>query len=246
MRRNSVRASETPAPHAAWIADCLNRGGHAPLNPHDIAALAAELDEHRYPAGSNLFRIGDPPARVHIVRSGAVGLSRTFQARRVILQILESGDVVGDVALFVRTTQPFDAWVLEDSVVLSVDSRTLSSLLERRPRLARHWLVSVARRMAGIEARLADLLAGELEAQVAALLLRRAGNGAVHLNQAMLADLVGVSRSSVNRVLKTLEDQGLLVVRYGGVDVLDPVALRAVAGTIRAPRPRSTNQSRVT
>ena len=214
------------------MADCLNRRGSAPMNSDDIAALAAELGEHRYPVGSNLFRMGDAPARVHIVRSGAVGLSRTFQARRVLIQILESGDVVGDVALFVRTTQPFDAWVLEDSVVLSVDSRTLSSLLERRPLLARHWLVSVSQRMAGIEARLADLLAGGLEAQVASLLLRRADNGVVHLNQAMLADLVGVSRSSVNRVLKTLEDQGLLVVRYGGVDILDPVALIAVAGTI--------------
>jgi CRP/FNR family transcriptional regulator, cAMP and macrophage regulator len=229
-RWEPLPATELSARHTAWMTDCLNRGGLAPLGSDDIAALAARLGEQHYPVGSSLFRVGDAPTRVHIVRCGTVGLSRTLQGRRVILQILEPGDVVGDVALFVRTTQPFDAWVLEDSLMLSVDSLTLCSLLERRPRLNHRWLVSIAQRMAGVEARLADMLAGGLEVQVASLLLRRADRGMVHLNQAMLADLVGVSRTSVNRVLKQLEERGLVAVRYGGVEVLDPETLGTVAG----------------
>lgn len=228
-RRYFLPAADAPVPHAAWMAQCLNRGGTATLRSDDIAALAAALGEHHYPSGSNLFRMGDAPARIFIVRRGAVGLSRTLEARRVVIQLAESGDVVGDIAVFVRTTQPFDAWVLEDSVVLSVDSLTLCALLERRPRLARYWLVSVSQRMAGTEARLAGMLAGGLEAQLASLLLRRADNGVVHLNQARLADLVGVSRTSVNRVLKTLQERGVLIVRYGAVEVLNEEALTGIS-----------------
>lgn len=233
-RRNSVSAAETPARHTAWITRCLNGGGLAPLGASDIAALAAALGEQHYPVGSNLFRMGEAPTRVHIVHNGCVGLFRTVQGRRVVVQILEPGDIVGDVALFVRTPQPFDAWVLEDSLLLSVDSLTLYALLERRPRIARLWLVSVSQRMAGLEARLADLLAGGLEAQLASILLRRADQGMVHLNQAMLADLLGVSRTSVNRVLKQLESRSVIAVRYGGVEIVDPAALHAVAETVKA------------
>jgi CRP-like cAMP-binding protein len=231
-RRDAVPAAETPARHTTWITRCLNSGGPGPLGASDIAALAAVVGEQHYPAGSNLFRMGDAPTRVHIVHSGCVGLGRALQGRRVVLQILEPGDIVGDVALFVRTPQPFDAWVLEDSLMLSVDSLSLCALLERRPRLARRWLVSVSQRMAGLECRLADLLAGGLEAQVASILVRRADRGMVHLNQAMLADLVGVSRTSVNRVLKQLEDRSVIAVRYGGVEIVDSKALHTVAGTV--------------
>lgn len=216
--------------HAAWIARCLGRGDLAPLGEDDVAELAAELGEQRYAAGTVLFRMGEAPARVHIVRSGMVELSRTLQGRKAVLQILRPGDVVGDVPLIVRMPEPYDARALADSLVLAIDSVTLFSLLDRRPRLARRWLVSVALRAADTQGRLVDLLAGGLEAQVAAVLVRQEDHGFVHLSQGVLAELVGGRRTSVNRVLKRLERDGLVRVHYGQVEVLDPVALASLAG----------------
>lgn len=227
--------------HSAWIARCLGRGELAPLSPDDVVELAGELHEQHYPAGATLFRMGEAPAQVHIVHSGAVELSRELHGRRVVLQILGSGDVVGDVPLFVRMTEPFDAVALEDSVLLSIDSVTLYRLLEQRPRLAWRWLQSVSSRMAEVQARLVELLAGGLEAQVASVLARQAENGVVHLNQAVLAELVGGRRTSVNRVLKRLEAQGLLRLRYGQIDVLDEGGLAVTAG-IGAPAKAALTQ----
>ena len=45
-----------------------------------------------------------------------------------------------------------------------------------------------------------------------------------------LAELVGARRTSVNRVLKGLEAQGLVQLRYGQVEILDEAALSKVAG----------------
>lgn len=214
-----------PARHSAWIARCLGQGELSPLGPDDVSELAELLGERRYAAGEVLFRVGELPARVHIVRFGAVELSRQLGGRRVLLQVLRAGDVFGDVPLLVRMTEPFDARTLEDSVVLSVDSVALFELLERRPRLARRWLVSLALRMAATQARLVDLLAGGLEAQVASLLTREAEQGVVRLSQSVLAELVGARRTSVNRVLKGLETQGLLRLGYGQVEILDAAGL---------------------
>lgn len=230
------RAMDTvPIRHAAWIARCLGRGELAPLGPDDVDALATEMGETRHAGGTTVFRMGDLPDRVYIVREGSVELTRELHGRRVTLQLLHPGDVFGDIPLFARMPLPFDARALEDSVVLSVDSLTLWRVLEQRPRLAHRWMVSVALRMAEVQGRLVDLLAGGLQAQLASLLVREAERGRVHLSQQMLAALVGGRRTSVNRVLKDLEARRLVTLRYRQVEILDPAGLMALTGTAAAP-----------
>jgi CRP-like cAMP-binding protein len=74
------------------------------------------------------------------------------------------------------------------------------------------------------------VLAGPLEAQIASVLVRRVERGVVNLSQSNLAELVGGRRTSVNRVLKRLEEQDLLRVRYGQVEILDEAGLTLLAG----------------
>jgi CRP/FNR family transcriptional regulator, cAMP and macrophage regulator len=220
----------TAAKHAEWIADWLGPGDLAPLAPDDISELVALLREDHYEAGDTVYKLGQAPTRVHIVRRGAIELSRTLKGRRAAIQILRPGDVLGDVSLFLRIAVPWDATAMEDSLILSVDSVSLHRLLEQRPRLLWRWLHSTSARVAGFWFRVVELLAGGLEAQIAILLVRRAEDRVVHLSQASLAELVGHTRTSVNRVLKRLEEQGLVALRYGEVEILDEHALAAIAG----------------
>lgn len=224
-----------PIRHAAWLARCLGRGDLARLGPDDIDALAAELGENRHAGGTTVFRMGDLPGRVYIVRQGAVELTRELHGRQVTLQLLRPGDVFGDIPLIARMPVPFDARALEDSAVLSIDSVTLWRILEQRLRLAHRWMVSIALRMAEVQARLVDLLAGGLQAQLASLLVREAEQGRVRLSQQVLAALVGGRRTSVNRVLKDLEARQLIKLRYRQVEILDPVGLAALAGAAAEP-----------
>lgn len=215
---------------AQWIARCFGRPELVPLGSDDIAELAALLREDRYPAGATVFRIGDAPARVGIVRHGAVELSRELNGRRVVLQILGTGDGVGDLGVFLRMTAPYDGIALEDTTILSIDSVAFHRLLEQQPRLARRWMTSVAGRLVSYQARLMEVLAGGLEAQVASVLVRRSERGVVNLSQSNIAELVGGNRSSVNRVLRRLEEQQLLRLRYGQIELLDEASLAMVAG----------------
>ena len=211
----------------SWIACCLGRGELAPLTHDDVEELSEILDERFHPAGALLSKVGEKPARVHVVRRGRVELTRLIGRRRVVVQVLHSGDVFGDVPLLVRTTELFDARALEDAVVLSADSVSFFQLLQTRPRVAQRWLVSLASRMAATQARLVDLLAGDLESRVAVLLTREAEGALVRLPQALLADLLGARRTSVNRVLKRLEARGAVRLDYGQVEIIDPAELAA-------------------
>lgn len=215
---------------AAWISQWLTPGDLAPLGAEDIRALAGVLQEDRYSAGATVFKIGDAPTRINIVRSGAIELSRHLKGRRVVLQIMRPGDVFGDVSLFLRMRVPWDAVALEDTVIYSFESVSLYRLLEQRPRLAWAWLHSVSGRLAGFWFRVVELLSGGLEAQVASVLIRRAEDGVLNLSQGSLAELVGHPRTSVNRVLKGLEAEGLVRVSYGRVEIVDGVGLAKAAG----------------
>ena len=215
---------------AAWISQWLTPGDLAPLGAEDIRALAGVLQEDRYSAGATVFKIGDAPTRINIVRTGAIELSRHLKGRRVVLQIIRPGDVFGDVSLFLRMRVPWDAVALEDTVIYSFESVSLYRLLEQRPRLAWAWLHSVSARLAGFWFRVVELLSGGLEAQVASVLIRRAEDGVLNLSQGSLAELVGHPRTSVNRVLQGLEAEGLVRVSYGRVEIVDGVGLAKAAG----------------
>lgn len=216
--------------HAEWIAQQLGRPELAPLGPDDIEELAGLLCEEHYPAGTTVFRTGDPPTRVGIIRRGAVELSRNLNGRRVVLQILRPGDAVGDIGIFLRITAPYEGIALEDTVILTIEAVRFHRLLEERPRIAMRWLNSVSSRLVSYQTRLTEVLAGGLEAQIASVLVRRADRGVVKLSQSSLAELVGGRRTSVNRVLKRLEDQNLVRIRYGQVELVDEARLAMVAG----------------
>lgn len=211
-----------------WLACCLGRGELAPLGRGELEELAGSVGEAPYAGGTFVFREGDDSARIHVVRSGRLELSREQDGHRVTLQVLRPGDIFGDVPVLLGQPEPFDARAMVDSVVLSFDSDTLYELLRTRPRVAERWLVSLADRTYRFQERLNDLLSGSLESRTASLLLREASDGVVDLTQQGIADLLGTQRSSVNRVLKTLEAAGVVEVHYGEVEVLDSGALAAL------------------
>lgn len=225
-----------PHPHPQlrqWIACCLGRGRLAPLGSEEIEELADELGERRVAGGMMVFRNGDRPAKIHVVREGTIELTAEVRGRRVSLQVLRPGDMFGDIPLLLQHNEHLDARAIDDSVVLSIDAETVSRLVAERPRFAQRWLVSLAERTLGCHQRLLDLLAGQLDARVASLLLHEAARNEVKLSQSRIADLVGSRRSPVNQVLKRFEADGLIEVGYRQVRVLDTDGLHAVAG--RAP-----------
>ena len=216
--------------HVKWVTEWLGPADLSPPSPDDVRDLLALAREDAYLTGAMVYSLGQAPTRVHIVRRGAIELSRTLRTGRVVIQILRPGDVFGDISLFLRMKVPWDAVAIEDTLILSFDSLSLHRLLEQRPRLAWRWLHSVSARVAEFWFRVVELLAGGLDAQVAQALVRRAEDGVVHLSQSQLAELVGHQRTSVNRVLKRLEADGLVKIGYGQVEIVDEDRLAIVAG----------------
>lgn len=224
-------ATTTSSELVTWLAGCLGRGDLAPLSCEDLEELAGHLTEERYAGGTAIYERDALPERVHIVRTGMIELTRDLGGRSAVVQLLRPGAVFGDVPLFLRTGEPTEARAVDDATVLSIDSVTLFALLGRRPMLARRWLVSVAGRMAEMQDRVSDLLAGGLDRQVASWLQREATGEGVAVSQLTLARLLGARRTSVNQALRRLEADGYITTGYRRITVVDSSGLAEMLAT---------------
>ncbi len=149
----------------------------------------------------------------------------------MVIQILRAGDLLGLDPHLCRAPLPFSARTLSPVTAVRLRGEVLTWLLETRPSLSRRFLVYLASYVERMQQRVEELASGDLKVRTATLLLNETDTGSdtVRLPQLTLAELLGASRSSVNRVLKDLEARGMLRIRYRRIEVLDRAGMRALA-----------------
>jgi biotin operon repressor len=76
---------------------------------------------------------------------------------------------------------------------------------------------------------LLEVLGGNLRQRVARVLIEEAQDGTLRLPQRRIARMLGVQRTSVNKILKSLEEDGLVTLSYGRVRLDDRIQLDAIA-----------------
>lgn len=218
--------------HAAWMARHLGRGDLFPFTPEEVAELAATIGVDRVEPGTRLLGTGGPVEFIGIIEQGEVELSHRAGLRRVVLQILRDGDLLGDVPFFCRLPSPFTARALTEVMLIRLERPSVDRLLAARPALAQRFLYSLASRLDRMQQRLLQLTSGDLRQQVASLLVHESGDAqqVVRLPQATLAQLLGATRPAVNRVLKALEAEGVIRLGYREIELSDSRALERVAG----------------
>jgi CRP-like cAMP-binding protein len=219
--------------HAAWMARHLGRGDLFPFTPEEVAELATTIGVDRVEPGTRLLGAGGPVEFIGIIEQGEVELSHRAGLRRVVLQILRGGDLLGDVPFFCRLPAPFTARALTEVMLIRLERPSLDRLLAARPALAQRFLYSLASRLDRMQRRLLQLTGGDLRQQLAALLLDEGGEvgNPVRLPQATLAELLGATRPAVNRVLKALETDGLIRLGYREIEVADAQGLEWIAAS---------------
>lgn len=193
----------------------------------ELAELGRSLGTHRVEAGAPLLRQSEPVDHIGMIISGEVTLIHQRRTRRVVRQVLREGDVFGDVSLLCGLPMAFSARALTDTAVVELPHEVFWQLLEQRRDICRRLLFSMASRMERLQRRLLAVTSGDLLHQVGTLLLDEVGDepGHVALSQSMIAELLGSTRPSVNRVLHELSERGHVRLSYRRIEVVDPASL---------------------
>lgn len=119
----------------------------ARLEAAALAEVAARMDEARLPAGSPVFREGDPGDRMYVIASGKIGIFRQMGNTRVPVAELGEGAHFGELALIDTARRSADADCLTEVSLLTLDAGAFDELIDRHPRLALAFLRVMSRRL---------------------------------------------------------------------------------------------------
>lgn len=187
----------------------------------------------RLAPGAPLFASGLAGHRLWVVLEGRVAV--TTPRRDRLLALMQPGDLIGEVQVFDPAPWAFAATAMSRVLVVSARREDVLDWVARHPAVSAHLLQRMARQLA-VKSRAAhEPQASDAAARVAREVLALADRCTVHgvvqhgLTQQQLADIVGVSRERVNKVLSDFCDRGWIVVGRGLLTVLDRDALQAQA-----------------
>ena len=209
------------------ISDALARVPlFASLNDADRRTLAARVRTRRFTSGETLFHRGDPAAHLYVLATGTAKITLPDEyGKEAVIALLRPGEVFGELALFDDAPRSATVVAVNDVECLLVGRDDFLSLLERAPQAMREVLRQLARTLRRSTDRVEDLVFLDVPSRVAKSLLDLSEvNGAaaeIELTQDDLAAMVGATRVSVNRVLASLEQRGIIKVARRRVAVLD-------------------------
>ncbi|MGG7647599.1 MULTISPECIES: Crp/Fnr family transcriptional regulator [unclassified Pseudomonas] len=209
---------------------------HLPVPLKDSLLAVARV--RRLASGQLLFKRGDPPCGLYAVLEGAVRIGAVSeQGKEALLSLVESPHWFGEICLFDGQPRTHDAYAVGQCSLLHIPQATLLKLLDQQPVYWRQLALLMSHKLRLTFINLEQLSLMPAQARLAHRLLMIAeGYGEIdpprrvlQLPQEQLASMLSLSRQTTNQLLKDLQGQGILNLKYGEIEILDAQRLRMLA-----------------
>lgn len=201
-----------------------------------MTSLLAHARVDRRRAGDMIFRQGDTGVGLVAVLSGQVKItSSSSGGREIVLNLINPGEVFGEMALLDGKPRSADAVTTATSELLVIDRRDFLPFLSAHPDVCIRLMAVLCERLRKTSQQVEDLMFLDLPTHLAKTLLHLAasqgetpvlgGEITLKLTQRDLGNLVGRSREAVNRQLRDWQEAGLIRLTPGKIVLCDPQAL---------------------
>jgi len=186
--------------------------------------------------GESIYRLGDDPDGIYGIISGAVRmLNYPVDGGQLMNGIIRTGRWFGEISVLDGGPRPHDALAMGPTALACVPLSAWRRLASASPSFTEDLARLSCQRIRAVLVNINDFMTRSAESRLARILLdltshrpdRGDGPPGVRLCQEDVADLVGVSRQSVNRILRQFETKGLVSIGYARVSVLQREGLSA-------------------
>lgn len=204
-----------------------------PPAEHLSSELQAALLQHGQlrvlPKGSIVVTEGEPSLAMYLVLEGRLRVYMADETgREVALGSLAAGEYFGE-SMLAGQTRSASVQALTRCRLCMITRSELQRLLAARPDLAFHIIQTLVQRVRSLSRRVQGLVSMDVYERVVGLLNERAqqvdGQRLVPgpLSQQMVADLVGASRSMINRIFKELAEGGYISLGKDAIVLRQPL-----------------------
>ena len=206
------------------------------LDPDVIERISALGTTVELAGNQVLFLKGDEGDALYGVLDGRIRISSgDADGKEIILNIIDPGDIFGEIALLDGKPRTADASAMAASQLFRVQRSDFLGLMAAEPRLTQHLLEMVCDRIRKTSEMLEDSAFLDLPARLAKRLLSLAkyyGDSSqetaltgIQISQAELGQLMGTSRESINKHLQYWRGRGWITLGRGRVTIEAPGAL---------------------
>ena len=201
---------------------------HVPLFQHlsedDRIRLAESIKLQRLKKGEILFNKGGAGDALYIIKKGRIKIFLSSHAGdEVLLTIFSEADFFGEMALLDGMPRSADAVAIEPTELLLLNRNDFISFLNHNSNAVQAVLQSLSQRLRRTDDLLEDTCFLQISERFAKKLVelatqhgRREGDMIfidLSLTQKDMASMVGATRESINKELRTLREKGLVSIQ---------------------------------
>ena len=207
------------------------------LSPAAIEHLGSHVKRRSLPRGTVIFAKDEPGTGLMSVLAGTVKISvPSADGREMVLSIMHEGDIFGEIALIDGRPRGTDATAITDCELLVIERRDFIPFLRSQPDLAMQIIKILCSRLRHRTEQVQDVTFLNLATRLAKTLLgltadaERVGSARkVAITQHEISQIVGRSRESTNKQLRSWAKHGLIRLERGAIVVLQREKLAELA-----------------
>jgi CRP/FNR family cyclic AMP-dependent transcriptional regulator len=177
--------------------------------------------------GTLLFRKGDAGTNLYAVCAGAVRVSApSDQGKDAVFNLIVPGEIFGEIAFLDGGPRTADAVMIESGELMVIERRDFLPLLHDYPKLALRLLEILCGRLRRTSEQVEDIVFLGLKARLAKALLYLYEHSSstpgqkLRVTQREISQLIGVSRESANKQLRSWQRQKWVRLERGGLSIL--------------------------
>ena len=191
------------------------------LSESELNSIQEICKTRKYPKNSMIILEEEMGDVVFIVMSGTVKITRVNdEGKEVILAMLGSGEVFGEMAILDGESRSANALSQENCEVVTINREDFLNLLKTNNKVSLNLMTEFAIRLRKSDQQIEALSLDDAEHRIGVSILNLAEElgvirqGVVTVEnlpyQQDIANMAGTSRETVSRVMKTFEDRGLI------------------------------------
>ncbi|MFD0710656.1 Crp/Fnr family transcriptional regulator [Paenibacillus sp. GCM10027626] len=218
------------------------------LSQESFEKLESIMYTRNMEKGSYLFWEGDSADKLYYIIEGRVRTTKASDNGRTLTMYLhQHGDLIGQMDPFQESTHSFSAEMTEDGKVGVIQRKDLEVLLWQHGDLAVEFMKWMGLMHRLTQTKFRDLMMFGKTGALCSLLIRLSNsygitheNGNIHIdlkvNNTEMADMIGATRESVNRMLSDLKKDEVVEFENGHIVIKNVQYLRDVCHCENCPK----------
>jgi CRP-like cAMP-binding protein len=201
------------------------------LSDQELAMLREQCTACVFRAGNVIVERDEQDHSVYFIMYGRVHVLNYSSAGRIVTySSIAEGGMFGEMAAI--DGLPRSAWVcaVNDCMVIKISKEIFLSYLQKSPTFSMAVMRKLSKNLRELDERLVNVLSMRAEQRVCVEIISMAKPTSVKPGpdcvvemptQSNFANLVGLSRETVSRILSRLRSDGLVKISRNGLDILD-------------------------